>query len=127
MSDVLRAYRDAGGRGPAFAQVHLSWAPSQAEAEDIAMDQWRTNVFDPSTMAELATPEEFEQRAEQVTLTELSEAVVIASELEEHVAYLRTYLELGFDRVYLHHVGQQQRAFINAFGAHVLPVFERSG
>ena len=29
--------------------------------------------------------------------------------------------ELGFDEIYLHHVGQEQRRFIEAFGEHVLP------
>ena len=29
--------------------------------------------------------------------------------------------ELGFDAVHLHHVGQEQREFIDAFGDHVLP------
>jgi hypothetical protein len=29
--------------------------------------------------------------------------------------------ELGFDRVFLHHVGQEQTAFLDAFGEHVLP------
>jgi hypothetical protein len=27
----------------------------------------------------------------------------------------------GFDAVYLHHVGQHQRRFIDVFGRHVLP------
>ena len=31
------------------------------------------------------------------------------------------YAELGFDAIYLHHVGKEQRAFIEAFGEHVLP------
>ena len=31
------------------------------------------------------------------------------------------YLELGFDKIFLHHVGQEQDAFIDAFGAKVFP------
>ena len=37
------------------------------------------------------------------------------------------YAELGFDRIYLHHVGQDQDAFIDAFGAKVLPQLRLSG
>ena len=29
--------------------------------------------------------------------------------------------ELGFERLYLHHVGQDQQRFIDAFGAKVIP------
>ena len=44
---VIEAYREAGGRGELSLQVHLSWAESEQEAEDIAFDQWRSNVFPP--------------------------------------------------------------------------------
>jgi len=33
---------------------------------------------------------------------------------------LQEYLDLGFDELYLHHVGQQQSGFIDAFGDKVL-------
>ena len=35
-------------RGRCALQVHLSWAPTRDEAEAVAHDQWRTNVFRPS-------------------------------------------------------------------------------
>ena len=38
-----------------------------------------------------------------------------------HTARLAEYVELGFDEICLHHVGQEQEAFIDAFGAKVLP------
>jgi hypothetical protein len=37
------------------------------------------------------------------------------------VAWLREDLELGFERVFLHNVGRNQRAFIEEFGERVLP------
>ena len=43
------------------------------------------------------------------------------ADLGRHAAWLREDLELGFDELYLHHVGQEQEAFIDAFGAGVLP------
>ena len=36
----------------------------------------------------------------------------------ERLAHLAS---LGFDDLYLHHVGQQQEAFLDAFGEQVLP------
>ena len=47
LQKVLDAYREAGGRGPARLQIHLSWAPTEEEALAIAHDQWRSNVFAP--------------------------------------------------------------------------------
>src|ERR671920_1888419 len=42
---MLEAYREAGGRGPACLQVHLSWAATDEEATAVAYDQWRSNVL----------------------------------------------------------------------------------
>ena len=47
LQKVLDSYREAGGRGPARLQIHLSWAPTEDEAVAIAHDQWRSNVFGP--------------------------------------------------------------------------------
>ena len=42
-----------------------------------------------------------------------------------HVDVLRELAELGFDEIYLHHVGREQERFIDAFGEHVLPELRR--
>src|SRR4051794_17166904 len=42
---VLGEYRDAGGRGAAALQVHVSWAPNDATALAVAREQWRGNVI----------------------------------------------------------------------------------
>jgi hypothetical protein len=34
--------------------------------------------------------------------------------------------ELGFDQLHLHHVGQEQREFIEVFGEKVLPEIDRA-
>lgn len=121
---MLSAYRDNGGTGPAVLQVHLSWAPTHDEAVAIAEQQWGTNVFDSPTMAGLATPEEFERRARELG-DELggavAESVVISAEPGVHAEQLARYAGLGFDEIYLHHVGPDQERFIDVFGAQVLP------
>ena len=124
--DVLRqmisAYREAGGRGPLALQVHLSWHPDQDEAERLAFDQWRSNVFPPPVCWDLATPEHFDVASSHVRPEDVAEGVLISADLGRHVGWLEEFLEMGFDEIYLHHVGSEQRAFIDAFGAHVLPV-----
>ena len=116
----LRAMLDAFG-GPASIQVHLSWAPSEEEALRIAHDQWRTNVFPPPLCWDLATVEQFDEAAKHVRPEDVRAAVLVSSDLAQHAEWLSEYAELGFDAIYLHHVGKEQRAFIEAFGEHVLP------
>ena len=51
--------------------------------------------------------------------------VRVSADLSRHREWLAEYADLGFDDLYLHHVGQHQTAFIDAFGEHVLPELRR--
>ena len=121
LRQVVEAYRGAGGRGPLALQVHLSWAPTTEEAERIAFDQWRTNVFGGTVPWDITTPEDFDALGEHVTLDSVRQAVRISADVGQHTEWLQEYADLGFDDLYLHHVGQHQETFIDAFAEKVLP------
>ncbi|MET7834423.1 TIGR03885 family FMN-dependent LLM class oxidoreductase [Micromonospora sediminicola] len=121
LRQMIDAYRDAGGRGPLHLQVHVSWAPEQAEAEAIAYEQWRSNVFAPPVCWDLETAEHFDVVSADVPMSKVTETVNVSADLGRHVGWLEEYVALGFDQIALHHVGQEQRAFVDAFGAEVLP------
>ncbi|MEH1017469.1 TIGR03885 family FMN-dependent LLM class oxidoreductase [Micromonospora sp. CPCC 206060] len=118
---MIDAYRDAGGWGPLHLQVHVSWAPDEAEAARIAYDQWRSNVFAPPVCWDLEMTDHFDAVSEQVPMEQVTRVVNVSADLGRHVGWLQDYLELGFDQIYLHHVGREQHAFIDAFGSQVLP------
>ncbi|GAA5168510.1 LLM class F420-dependent oxidoreductase [Ornithinimicrobium tianjinense] len=121
---VLTAYRDAGGAGTAALQVHLSWAPTQEEAQRVAHEQWRTNVFGEPVNWDTATVDAFDVMGEQVGPEAVARSVRVSADLGQHRAWLQEYAELGFDDVYLHFVGQEQERFLDTFGEHVLPDFQ---
>jgi probable non-F420 flavinoid oxidoreductase len=121
LREMIDAYRDAGGRGPLHLQVHVSWAPEQAEAEAVAYDQWRSNVFAPPVCWDLELADHFDAVSEDVPMERVTSVVNVSADLGRHVGWLEEYVALGFDQIALHHVGQEQRAFIDTFGAEVLP------
>ncbi|MGH9278876.1 MAG: TIGR03885 family FMN-dependent LLM class oxidoreductase [Acidimicrobiales bacterium] len=119
---VFDAFREGGGGGkPVYVQVHLSWEETEEAALATAYDQWRTNVFDSSLAWNLELPEQFDAAARFVAPDDVRSAVLVSSDLGQHTGWLQECAELGIDGLYLHHVGQSQRAFIEAFGAKVLP------
>jgi probable non-F420 flavinoid oxidoreductase len=121
---VTAGFRENGGDGkPLALQIHLSWAPDNEEALRIAYDQWRTNVFEAPLCWDLATAQEFDQAAKHVRPDDMHASVVISSDPARFVELLRDLASLGFGEIYLHHVGRQQSAFLDSFGAHVLPAF----
>ena len=127
LADVLAAYRDNGGRGRAALQLHLSWAPTLEEAEAVAHDQWRSNVFGDPVAADTLTVESFDAMSEHVSAEAVHGPVRISEDLGRHRDWIAEYLELGFDDIYLHHVGQTQEAFLEAFGESVLPAVREGG
>lgn len=118
---VLEAYRGAGGEGPAMLQVHLSWAPTRWKAEEIAHDQWRSNVFGPPLDQDLPTPEHFDSAAEEVGLASVLEVVWTSEDARQHAEWLAEAAEAGFETLYLHHVGQDQRPWLETAAEHILP------
>jgi probable non-F420 flavinoid oxidoreductase len=123
---MIAAFRENGGEDKRLAvQVHLSWADDDDAALKIAHDQWRTNVFPPPLCWDLQTVEQFDLASKHVRAEDLRQAVVVSAELGRHVEVLHELAGLGFDEIYLHHVGQDLRPFIDAFGEHVLPALAR--
>ena len=119
---VIGAFREGGGGSkPVRLQVHLSWAETEEEALRVAHHQWRTNLFSPPLCWDLETVEQFDLAAKHVRPEDVRDSVLISADLSRHVEWLRELSELGVDQILLHHVGQDQTAFIDAFGRRVLP------
>lgn len=119
---VVEAFRRGGGEGKTLVmQVGLNWAPTEDEALRGAWEQWRTNVLGGEVNWELRTPEQFETATKHVRPEDVAESILVSSNLDQHVEWIGRYMELGFDEIYLHQVGRNQEAFLEAFGTKVLP------
>lgn len=119
---LVTAFREGGGEGkPMFLQVKLSYADSDAQALAGAMDQWRCNVLPAAVSESLSRPEDFAALAELVDEQTLCKRVNVSADPQRHAQWLSDYLDMGFERLYLHNVNRQQARFIDDFGAHVLP------
>ena len=121
LRQVVDAYRGAGGTGPLVLQVHLSYAADDETALRIAHDQWRTNVFAPPVCWDLDHVALFDEAAKHVPPEAMHGPVLVSSDTGRYVTWLHELASLGFDEVYLHHVGQEQREWLEVFGEQVLP------
>lgn len=119
---IIDAFHSGGGEGkPVYLQIHLSYAENDETALGIAFEQWRSNVFSPPLCWDLELPEHFEEASRFVRKEDMSASVLISSEPARFVDWLGELASLGFDGLYLHHVGREQQAFIETFGELVLP------
>ena len=98
LQKVLDSYREAGGRGPARLQIHLSWAATEDEALAIAHDQWRSNVFAPPVCWDVESIEAFDVISENVSPEQVKQSVRVSSDLGQHTAWLQEYVDAGLGR-----------------------------
>lgn len=123
---VVEAFRRGGGEGkPLLMQVALNWAPSEEEALQGAFEQWRTNALGGEVSWELRSPRDFDTATRFVRPEDMRESVLISSDPSRHAAWLNEFIDLGFEELLLHQVGRNQHAFIDAFGAKVIPQLRR--
>lgn len=119
--------RDAG-RDPAgmtrVLRLHLSWAPSLREAARNAVVEWPNGGMR-FPKSDIRSPFELEQIAKTVRPEDFAGRVLISDDPDAHRAAIQSYLDLGFDRIYLHNVGRNQREWVEVFGRDVLPRLRR--
>jgi coenzyme F420-dependent glucose-6-phosphate dehydrogenase len=124
LRSLVEAFRSGGGEGkPLALQVHVSWAASEEEARRLAVENWRANIVPPDTAETLRTPEQFEAATADLGPEDLEGHVLMSAEPARFVSALREYAALGFEEVYVHNVGPNQREFIELFASEVLPQF----
>ena len=109
---------------PKVLQLHLSWAPTDEEALTNAMVEWPNGGMK-FPKGDIRSPFELEQMAKLVRPEDFEGRMVISSDPDEHRAYIQRFVDLGFDRIYLHNVGRNQREWIDVFSEQVLPKLTR--
>jgi coenzyme F420-dependent glucose-6-phosphate dehydrogenase len=109
---------------PKVLQLHLSWAPTDEEALANAMTEWPNGGMK-FPKADIRSPFDFEQMAKLVRPEDFEGRMVISSDPDVHRAHIQRFADVGFDRIYLHNVGRNQREWIEVFGRDVLPKITR--
>ncbi|MEU8720295.1 TIGR03557 family F420-dependent LLM class oxidoreductase [Streptomyces antimycoticus] len=125
---VARFRRGSGAGGnskPARGGLKVCYGPDPDEALRTAHRLWPTEALPGAVLSTLATPSQFEQAAQLVTLERLAEEVVCGDDAEAHVRALNAYAEAGFDTVYVNQIGPDQRGFFDFYRTKVLPQVAR--
>ncbi len=114
----------AAGKDPSklqkILQLHLSWAPTDEEAMRNALTEWPNGGMK-FPKADIRSPYDFEQMAKIVRPEDFKGRMLISSDADAHAREIQKFIDLGFDRVYLHNVGRNQLEWIDVFGKQVLP------
>ena len=113
---------EADGDGPIYGGMKVCWAESDQEALETAVEWW-LNAFADVSGTELATPKHYQEASQSVDEDDAEEAIAYGPDPDPYVEKIREFADAGFERVYLHHLGQDQAAFIEFMERAVLPEF----
>ena len=105
---------------PRILQLHLSWAPTDEEALANAMREWPNGGMK-FPKQDIRSPHDFAQMARLVRPEDFEGRMLISADPEAHRREIQRFLDLGFQKVYLHNVGRNQSEWIRVFGHEVLP------
>lgn len=95
-----------GADTPMVMQVGLNWVPAEEQALREAHEQRRCRVLGSEVTAELRSPEDFDGATRLVRPEDIRQCVLASSDLDRHAAWLREYIDLGFEELHLHQVGR---------------------
>jgi G6PDH family F420-dependent oxidoreductase len=124
IAESVDQFRKEGGEGkPTYGQLHVCWAADEAEARKTAHRIWPNAAITGGYMLEMTTPERFEEAAENVREDDVAEAVVCGPDPDRHRAAIQEYVDAGYERVYVHQIGDDQEGFFDFYEREVLPHF----
>ena len=105
---------------PRILQLHLSWAETDEQALHNAIVEWPNGGMK-FPKQDIRSPYDFAQLAKMVGPEDFEGRMLISSDPEAHRREIQRFLDMGFQRIYLHNVGRNQVEWAETFGREVLP------
>jgi G6PDH family F420-dependent oxidoreductase len=124
--DLVSAFREAGGKGPLYAEVALCWAPDEATAVRIAHERFSFGMLGWPVMAELPMPANFEAAVKWIRPEDISAGpMACGPDPERHVDAVRKFAQAGFDHLVLLNAGPDQEGFFHFYQKELAPRLRR--
>lgn len=122
--EVVQMFRRSGGRDkPTYGQLTVCWAENEEAARKTAFKYWPTAAVRGELSQELPTPAHFEQAAQMVKEEDVAKVIVCGTDPQRHLEQIQSYVDAGFDHVYVHQVGPDQEGFMSFYRREILPHF----
>jgi G6PDH family F420-dependent oxidoreductase len=119
--EFTKAYRDAGGSGPRYGQLHICWAEREEQGRATALEMW-PNVAIPGELGqELPLPRHFEQAAQTLTEEMVAELVPCGPNPERHLERIQRFVDAGYDHLCVHQIGDDHQEAVDFYRKEVIP------
>ncbi len=114
-TQLVATYTDAGGSGPRFAEVPLSWARDEDSAVASAYEKFRFGLTGWKVQAELPNPVNFDAATVFVTHEHILASFGCGADPDRHLEVVQEFVDAGFDQLVLTNAGPDPDGFFEFF------------
>jgi G6PDH family F420-dependent oxidoreductase len=114
---LVQAWTALGGRGPAYGEVPLAWAPDEDSAVRAVLEKNSFVLAGWKVMAELPNPVNFEAVTALVSAGQVRGQFACGPDPKRHLELARRFAEAGFDHLVLMNAGPDPDGFLDFFAA----------
>lgn len=120
-TDVIDAYRSAGGSGDVWTQLTFCWDEDEGAALERAHRVWPNTGLPGQLAQDLRTVEHMEQATSLVTKDLLAESMPIGPDPEPILKSINEARDAGIEYIYLHQVGDPLDGFLEFWTDEIEP------
>jgi len=116
--------REAGkdpSRAPRMVELAVAYTDDEAKAIECRKAYWAATFVPALFTQRIHTPKMAEENGKAVGSDTIRKRSCISTDPKDHIDFVRQYTDLGFDQIFFHSAGPDQRAFIEGYGRDVLP------
>ena len=121
--------REAGkdpAKMPKLIELGVAYADNEQEAIEARKRYWAGTFIPAMFTQKLYTPKMSEENGAVVGSETVKEKCCISANPDDHIKFARQYIELGFDQLFFHSAGPDQKTFLERFGKDVLPELRKA-
>ncbi len=106
---------------PRLLELRVAYTDDLDAAVQEVKKYWAGTFIPAMYTQPIYTPKMSAENGKAVGAEAILQTGCFSSDPDEHVRYIRQYLDLGFDEIYFHYAGPDQKGFIARYGKDVLP------
>lgn len=126
LEKMVKSFRGSAGSNKSMAlKVQVSYHKNHDKALEGAWEQWKNNIYPSKLIADIDSPEKFDALGKNTRKEDLEKHVIIGSRADIFIEKIKQFNALGFEKIIIHNVNEQQEEFIDFFGKEILPHFEQ--
>ena len=120
-SDLIEAFRAAGGSGPCYAEVAMCCSAREDDARHTAHHYFRWSLTGWPVQAELPDSKAFAAASQYLSAEAVADKISCGPSAQGHLEAIGKFIDAGFDHLILVQIGRDQRYFFDLFARELAP------